>query len=81
MPVDRPSRVGEVLNAPAIELLGISRRFDTIQALDDVSVTVPRGEIHTILGPNGAGKTTLLRVAVGLAHPDRGEVRPSGEAV
>jgi ABC-2 type transport system ATP-binding protein len=81
VPLDRASSVREASNAPAIELVGITRRFGAIQALDDVSVTVPRGEIHAILGPNGAGKTTLLRVAVGLVHPERGVVRIAGEPV
>lgn len=80
-PVDRPRSIEEPSPSLAIELSGISRRFGAIQALDDVSVAVPRGEIHAILGPNGAGKTTLLRVAVGLVHPERGAVRIAGAPV
>ena len=67
--------------SPAIELLGVSRRFAAIQALRGVSLTVGRGEIHAVLGPNGAGKTTLLRIAVGLVQPDEGTIRITGNQV
>src|SRR5690606_9606739 len=56
-------------------------RFGSVVAVDDVSVAVGPGEIHVILGENGAGKSTLLHVAVGLVHPDRGEIRRDGRPV
>ncbi|HEX6131843.1 MAG TPA: ABC transporter ATP-binding protein, partial [Actinomycetota bacterium] len=69
--------VGEV--APAIEAIGVVRRFRERPALRGVSVHVVPGEIHALLGRNGAGKTTLLRILAGLATPDEGEVRAFGE--
>jgi ABC-2 type transport system ATP-binding protein len=62
----------------AIEIRGVSRRFEGRQALKRVSLAVAPGEIHALLGPNGAGKTTLLRILVGLVEPDEGEIRLLG---
>jgi ABC-2 type transport system ATP-binding protein len=63
---------------PAIEARGVTRRFGVRTALDGVSVSVARGEVHALLGPNGAGKTTFLRALTGLVAPDSGEVRVVG---
>ena len=52
---------------------------ESVQALDDISFTVPRGEFVGILGRNGAGKSTLLRIIGGIYHPDRGHVRIRGD--
>lgn len=57
---------------PALACFGISKHFKTIQALDEVSLTVPRGSIFGFLGPNGAGKSTLIRVIAGLIKADAG---------
>lgn len=62
----------------AVEVAGVSLRFDAVQAIDDVSLTVGSGEIVGLLGHNGAGKTTLLRVVNGLLPPDAGTVRVFG---
>jgi len=57
---------------PALACYGLSKRFKTIQALDNVSLTVPQGSIFGFLGPNGAGKSTLIRVIAGLITADSG---------
>ncbi|MBX2861805.1 MAG: ABC transporter ATP-binding protein [Vampirovibrio sp.] len=57
---------------PAIRVENIRKRFDGIQALDDVSFTVPQNTVFCILGHNGAGKTTLLRILTTVTRPDFG---------
>ena len=54
---------------------GIGKRFGGVQALQNVSLTIRRGEIYGLIGPNGAGKTTLLRLILGEMAPDTGTVR------
>jgi ABC-2 type transport system ATP-binding protein len=63
---------------PVIELLGVTRGFDDVVALDDFTLTVQAGEVTVLLGPNGAGKTTAVRVVTGVLVPDRGAVRVFG---
>jgi ABC-type multidrug transport system ATPase subunit len=62
----------------AVETAGLTRHFGAVCAVDDLSVHVPRGGIYAFLGPNGAGKTTTIRLLLGLARPDRGEIRFAG---
>jgi sulfate/thiosulfate transport system ATP-binding protein len=58
-----------------IEVDKVSKAFDEYPALDDVSVTIPSGELVALLGPSGSGKTTLLRVIAGIETPERGRIR------
>jgi ABC-2 type transport system ATP-binding protein len=62
----------------AIELQGIGKRFGSLQAVQDVSLTVEPGEIFGLMGHNGAGKTTLLRMLLGLTRPTTGQARVLG---
>src|SRR5215213_5118278 len=66
---------------PVLEMRGISKRFDTTQALDDVSLALYPGEIHALLGENGAGKSTLIKIMTGVHPPDRGEILLDGKPV
>ncbi|HEV3265844.1 MAG TPA: ATP-binding cassette domain-containing protein [Acidimicrobiales bacterium] len=64
-----------------LELEGLTRRFGTLTALDDLSFSVPAGEVVGFLGPNGAGKTTTMRAVFGLTRLDAGVVRWDGHPV
>jgi ABC-2 type transport system ATP-binding protein len=61
-----------------IEIRHLTKRFGAFTAVDDISLTVSRGEIYGFLGPNGAGKTTTIRILAGLSLPSSGEVRIDG---
>ena len=67
--------------AGPLELTGLSRRFGTLVALDELSFTADRGKVTGFLGPNGAGKTTAMRAIFGLTELDSGRVRWNGAAV
>ena len=64
-----------------IELRNITKCFGTFQALDELTMTVPRGAVYGLVGPNGAGKSTAIRCMVGVYRPDGGEVTVDGAAV
>lgn len=57
-----------------IEIRNVSKAFSNHKALDDISLSIPRGKIYGLLGPNGAGKTTLIRIINRITAPDSGEV-------
>jgi len=61
-----------------IEILHLSKRFGDLLAVDDLCLTVPRGEFFAVLGPNAAGKTTTIRILTGLIKPTSGVVRIAG---
>ena len=63
---------------PAVETVGLGKRFGRLWALQDCSVSVPRGRVVALVGPNGAGKTTLLRILAGLSSPTTGGARILG---
>jgi ABC-2 type transport system ATP-binding protein len=64
-----------------LEIGGLSKRFGTVQALDDVSFSVQPGELFGFVGSNGAGKTTTMRIVLGVLSADAGEVRWQGRPV
>ena len=68
-------------SAPAIELIGIDKRFGDVHANKDVNLRVERGVIHGIVGENGAGKSTLMSILYGFYEADAGEIRINGLAV
>lgn len=68
-------------NHPAVEVRGATKAYGPIVALDDVSFTLRRGEVHALLGHNGAGKSTLVKVLSGVVSPDQGEVMVDGRPV
>jgi len=62
-----------------IELRGVTKRYGKTLALDNVSLSLPRGKVLGLIGPNGAGKTTTLSLIAGFARPDSGSIRVLGE--
>ncbi|MEA2596473.1 MAG: ribose transport system ATP-binding protein [Thermomicrobiales bacterium] len=62
-----------------IRLEGISKRFGGVLALDNVSFSIARGEIHAVVGENGAGKSTLMKMLAGVHQPDQGTIYLRGE--
>jgi spermidine/putrescine transport system ATP-binding protein len=66
------------MNAPAVELRGVTRRIGGQTILDRVDVVVERGEFFSLLGPSGCGKTTSLRLVAGFDDPDAGQVLVEG---
>ena len=65
---------------PAVALTGVTKRFGSVTAVDDLDLTIEPGEIVAFLGPNGAGKTTTIDMVLGLSHPDAGSVQVYGRA-
>jgi ABC-2 type transport system ATP-binding protein len=62
-----------------LDVKNLRKEFDTVIAVDDVSLTVKRGEIFGLLGPNGAGKTTTIRTVLNIIQPDSGSVTFDGK--
>jgi len=65
----------------AVRMVGITKKFGTVHANDEINFSIRPGEICGLLGENGAGKTTLMNVMCGLYSPDRGEIYLNGERV
>jgi iron(III) transport system ATP-binding protein len=65
---------------PAVEVRGVSKRFGSTTAVDDVSISLGHGEFLTLVGPSGCGKSTLLRMIAGLLEPDEGEILLNGKS-
>ena len=65
---------------PLLQVRGISKAFAGVQALDNVDLTIGRGEIHCLAGENGSGKSTLIKIIAGAQPPDSGEIIFNGKA-
>jgi spermidine/putrescine transport system ATP-binding protein len=70
-----------VNGAPAVEITGITKRFDDVVAVDDMDLTIADGEFFALLGPSGCGKTTTLRMIAGLEFPTVGSLKIHGVEV
>lgn len=66
------------MGPPAVEAVGLGKRFGDINAVDGVDLALAPGRIYGLLGPNGSGKTTLIRMLTGLASATKGEARVLG---
>ena len=66
---------------PVLDLRGISKRFDAVQALQGVDLSVETAEVLALVGDNGAGKSTLIKIVSGVHPPDEGEIWLDGRHV
>ncbi|MBW4660566.1 MAG: ABC transporter ATP-binding protein [Drouetiella hepatica Uher 2000/2452] len=64
---------------PAVEFVHVTRQFEAMRAVDDLSFTVDQGEFFSLLGPSGSGKTTCLRLIAGFDQPNSGSIRLLGQ--
>ena len=64
----------------AVDLRSISKSYGAVKAIEDIDLTVERGEVLGLLGDNGAGKSTLMKVLAGATRPDSGEIVVDGES-
>jgi ABC-type Fe3+/spermidine/putrescine transport system ATPase subunit len=64
-----------------VELVHVTKRFNAVLAVHDLSLTIYKGEFFALLGPSGCGKTTTLRLIGGLETPDSGTIRIDGAVV
>ena len=64
-----------------LELRNITKTFGSFKALDDLTMTVPKGTVYGLVGPNGAGKSTAIRHALGVYRPDSGSITFDGQPV
>jgi branched-chain amino acid transport system ATP-binding protein len=69
------------MSGTLLTVAGLTKRFGTFAAVDDVDFDVAEGAIHSIIGPNGAGKTTLFRLLTGVHGPTSGRVTFAGEEI
>lgn len=69
------------LGTALVELVGVGKRFGGVQALDDVTMSIARAEIHALVGENGAGKSTLGKIIAGVHRSDEGEMFVDGRSV
>ena len=64
-----------------LELKNVTKSFGDFKALDNLSMTVPKGAVYGLVGPNGAGKSTAIRCLLGVYRPDQGEITLNGETI
>ena len=62
----------------SIEVRNVTKRFGSFVALENVSVSIPTGQLTALLGPSGGGKSTLLRIIAGLEYADSGSIEIEG---
>ena len=72
------ARAPDAARGPAIEAVGLTKRYGDKTAVDDLHLRIPAGEVFGLLGPNGAGKTTTILMLLGLTEPSAGSVRVDG---
>ncbi|HEX7072874.1 MAG TPA: ABC transporter ATP-binding protein, partial [Hyphomicrobiaceae bacterium] len=64
-----------------VEIVGATKRFGAVTAVDDLSLAIRENEFFALLGPSGCGKTTLLRMIAGFERPDAGRILLDGRDI
>ncbi|MEA3166631.1 MAG: type transport system ATP-binding protein [Thermoplasmata archaeon] len=80
-PSARRAQPPEATGPAAIQTRGLTKRYGERAAVEDLTITVPRGQVVGFVGPNGAGKTTTIRMLLGLVRPTAGEARVLGQSI
>jgi spermidine/putrescine transport system ATP-binding protein len=73
-----PDRAG---SAPDVEIVGVTKRFGEVTAVNHMDLRIARGEFYSLLGPSGCGKTTTLRMIAGFEQPTEGEIFLDGQPI
>jgi spermidine/putrescine transport system ATP-binding protein len=91
MPVTAPATSPQGVSAPAshdheaaaadVEIVGVTKRFGAVTAVDHMDLSIDRGEFYSFLGPSGCGKTTTLRMIAGFEKPTAGEIFLAGQPI
>ncbi len=81
MSSSRPEGGATVATEPVLQTIGLTKHFEGLKAVEDVSIAVAPGELHGVIGPNGAGKTTLFNLITGLYVPTRGDIKVDGQSI
>jgi spermidine/putrescine transport system ATP-binding protein len=68
-------------SAPDVEILGVTKRFGGVTAVDAMDLSIARGSFYSLLGPSGCGKTTTLRMIAGFEQPTEGEILLAGQPI
>ena len=71
--------MGETTSEPLLKVEQVTKQFPGVKALQNVELTLHRGEVHAVIGENGAGKSTLLRSLCGLLKPKKGWIELDGK--
>ncbi len=77
----RPATSAAAGSSPDVELLGVTKRFGGVTAVDHMNLRIERGEFYSLLGPSGCGKTTTLRMIAGFEQPTEGEITLAGQPI
>jgi ABC-type sugar transport system ATPase subunit len=76
-----PAGLGQVPSGPLLQLRSVGKSFGPVQALADVTLDIPAGQVTALVGDNGAGKTTLIKCIAGIWQPSSGQMLWDGRAV
>ena len=80
-PINSNIRNAVAANDIAVSVRNVSKVYGDVQALKNLSIDFPRGELTSLLGPSGCGKTTLLKIIAGLLEATSGEIEVNGKRV